>query len=248
LEIDTAINYKQKEFTTEVFSNSICIVAPSFFIDLVEATLNGWSFIEKHSDSIKRDVVVMHKNDSFYIDSIVLDQPKVVDDLLDALNEFFLCLSYLVVNKTKGFKLLHCASYAEADKNIITVGPKNSGKSELILSKAITGKRIYSDDLLLWSTEKGIFISLGLPLRLRRTAISLIKDKSTKEKFLVGKNILYSHRNFFDNAKLGVEFSLDELKVMDRSFKEKDVSIYKLLSCIGPYLISDRFFSHKKYL
>ena len=248
MEIDIATKYKQKEFTAEVFSSLICIVAPSFFIDLVEATLNGWSFTEKKSDFVKRDVVVLYQNDLFHIDSIVLDEPKVVDDFLDALNEFFLCLSYLVVNKTKDFKLLHCASYAEEDKNIITVGPKNSGKSELILSKAITGKRIYSDDLLLWPTKKGVFISLGLPLRLRRTAISLIKDKSIKEKFLIGKNILYSHQKNFDNAKFGTNFSLDELKIMDKSFKEKDVPIYKLLTCIEPYLISDRFFSHKKDL
>ena len=248
MEIDIATKYKQKEFTAEVFSSLICIVAPSFFIDLVEATLNGWSFTEKKSDFVKRDVVVLYQNDLFHIDSIVLDEPKVVDDFLDALNEFFLCLSYLVINKTKDFKLLHCASYAEEDKNIITVGPKNSGKSELILSKATTGKRIYSDDLLLWSTKKGVFTSLGLPLRLRRTAISLIKDKSIKEKFLIGKNILYSHQKKFDNAKFGTNFSLDELKIMDKNFKEKDVPIYKLLSCIEPYLIGDHFFSHKKDL
>ncbi|RUM81012.1 MAG: hypothetical protein DSZ15_00065, partial [Candidatus Thioglobus sp.] len=82
----------------------------------------------------------------------------------------------------------------------------------------------------------------------RRTAISLIKDKSIKEKFLIGKNILYSHQKIFDNAKLGADFSLDELKIMDKDFKEKDVPIYKLLTCIEPYLISDRFFSHKKDL
>ena len=248
MEIDTSTIYKQQKFTTELFSSLICITAPSFFIDLVEATLNGWGFAEKKSNLIKSDIVVLYQNDLFHIDSIVLDEPKVVDDFLDALNEFFLCLSYLVVNKTKDFKLLHCASYAEEDKNIITVGPKNSGKSELILSKAIAGKRIYSDDLLLWSIREGVFISLGLPLRLRKTAVSLIKDKSIKEKFLIGKNILYSHRNFFDNAKLGTSFSLDELKIMDKNFKEKDVPIYKLLTCIEPYLISDRFFSHKKDL
>jgi hypothetical protein len=104
LEIDTSTIYKQQKFTTELFSSLICITAPSFFIDLMKATLNGWGFAEKKSNLIKSDIVVLYQNDLFHIDSTVLDKPKTVDDFLDALNEIFLCLSYLVINKTKTLK------------------------------------------------------------------------------------------------------------------------------------------------
>ena len=146
--VEDSTAHQQKHFTTRVFDGLICITAPISFVELAEATLIGWYFAEQEHHSAKTDIVVSYQGNSFCVDSTILDKPKVVDDLLDALNEFFLCLSYLVANKTQAFGLLHCASYAEAGENIILLGEKKSGKSAKTLSKAISGELIYADDLL----------------------------------------------------------------------------------------------------
>ncbi len=242
--------HQQKYFITRAFDSLISIVAPASFIELAEATLIGWRFVEQKSSLAKNDIIVSYRDNLFHVDSTVLNNPKVVDDLLDALNEFFLCLSYLLANKTQEFGLLHCASYTETGKNIILLGDKKSGKSAKTLSKAIAGELIYADDLLLWHAKRGVFVALGLPLRLRRTMISLIDGDTVKDKFIIGKNILYSHQKFFNNAKLGDEFSLDQLKLMSENFDfaTKDISMYKTLLYLKQHLIADNFLSIKKNL
>jgi hypothetical protein len=242
--------HQQKHFTTRAFDSLICIIAPASFIELAEATLIGWRFVEQKSSLAKSDIIVAYRDNLFHVDSTVLDNPKVVDDLLDALNEFFLCLSYLLANKTQEFSLLHCASYTEAGKNIILLGDKKSGKSAKTLSKTIAGELIYADDLLLWHAKRGIFVALGLPLRLRRTMIPLIDSDTVKDKFIIGKNILYSHQNFFNNAKLGDEFLLDQLKLMSENFDFaiKDIPVYKTLFYLKQHLIAGNFISIKNIL
>lgn len=246
--IRAADKYSKKTFTTRALGGLICAELPVFFIDLIRVTLNGWHFTEVTCCSEQVDIIVSHQKDSFYIDATILDKPKIVDDLLDALNEFFLCLSYLTANKNNCFKLIHCASYVEDDKNIIVIGQKKSGKSELVLSKAISGNLIYADDLLLWNPKKGVFISLGLPLRIRKSSPLLSDHTLIKDKFLIGKNILYSHQKYFNNAKFGVSFSLDRLKTVDKNFKTKNVPIHKILTYLEQHLISDNFTSYKKDL
>ena len=238
---------QQKTFVTEAFEGQFCIVAPVFFMDLVKATLNGWQFAEQSCVSPK-DIVVSYQDEVFHIDATILDEPKVVEDLLDALNEFFLCLSYLLANKNPALKLLHCASYVDANQNVILLGEKRSGKSEQILAKAMAGHKIYADDLLLWHPEKGEFMALGLPLRLRRSAVSLLKDASIKDRFLIGKHILYSHKKYFNRAALGEQFSLDQIKVMNQDFEPVKISIYQFLERLEQSLISDNFLSYKKPL
>ena len=134
------------------------------------------------------------------------------------------------------------------DQNIFLFGQKKSGKSELVLSKAISGNLIYADDLLLWNPKKGVFISLGLPLRIRKSSPLLSDHTLIKDKFLIGKNILYSHQKYFNNAKFGVSFSLDRLKTVDKNFKTKNVPIHKILTYLEQHLISDNFTSYKKDL
>ena len=245
--VETLDQYQQKTVITKVLGVQLCIEAPAFFIKLANATLNGWHFVEQ-SELSARDIVVSYQDKRLQVDATILDKPKVIDDLLDALNEFFLCLSYLLANKNTNLKLLHCASYVEADQNVILLGEKKSGKSEYVLSKAIAGHKIYADDLLLWQPKKSEFIALGLPLRVRRSTTSLANDSAAKDKFLAGKNILYSHKKFFNQAELGEGFLLDQVKLMKDGFIAVNVPIYQFQKQLERHLISDNFISYKKPL
>ena len=244
--VEATEQYLQKIFTTQVLGSHFCIKSPVFFMDLAEATLSGWCFSQQTARSSPADISIAYQDESFYVDASILEAPKVVDDLLDALNEFFLCLSYLTAGKNNTLKLLHCASYVQDRQNIILLGEKNSGKSQQVFTKAMAGYKIYADDLLLWHPKKSEFIALGLPLRLRRSAISLTQDDSIKDRFLIGKHVLYSHKKFFNQALLGERFSIDKIKVMNQSFEPIDIPIHQFLSRLEQSLISDNFLSYKR--
>ena len=161
------------------------------------------------------------------------------------MNEFFLCISYLICLENKNFKLIHCSAFSKDGKNTIVVGKKNSGKSRLIYSKAKSGNLIYADDLLLWSQKDSIFTSIGLPLRLRKTK-ELIESQPVKGKLFFGKNILYSHSRSFDIAPLGVNFELDKVLFIEGGFQTKEIPMFKFFSFLKNYVIDEDFYRLKK--
>jgi hypothetical protein len=164
-------------------------------------------------------------------------------DLLDSLNEFFLQISYLVCTKNNHLRLLHCSSYRDNNENIILVGNKNSGKSRFVQEKAIDNYHIYADDLLIW-TKNTTFVSLGLPLRIRRENIQ--NKQLIKKNFLVGKNILYSHINSFDLAKFGDEFELDKLLLMMPNYSPEKVSLLNTFKVIKKFIIDENLYTIKR--
>jgi hypothetical protein len=216
-----------------------------FFFDLTKATLNGWSFTAISDQLNSSDIIVSFKDEKYIINSIILSKPKIVNDFLDALNEFFLCISYFICYKNKNFKLLHCSAFSENGKNIIVTGAKKSGKSRLVYSKAKSGNLIYADDLLLWSHRDSVFTSIGLPLRLRR-ARELIENQPVKGKFLFGKNILYSHNSHFNIAPLGMSFELDKVLFMEDNFQAKDIPIFKFFNFLKDYIIDEDLYKLEK--
>ena len=244
--VEEADKYQASIFVVEIFDGQICIKSPAFFIELAQATLSGWRFAKDAPCSKDLDVSISYQDDLFCVDASILDKPKQTQDLLDALNEFFLCLSYLLANKNPKLKLLHCASYVESGENVILLGEKNSGKSDKTLSIALGGDKIYADDLLLWSVKTSEFIALGLPLRLRRSTALFDKDDSIRDKFLMGKHILYSHKKYFNQAVLGEHFLLDKIQLMEKGFALNNIPIHKFQSQLEQFLISDKFISYKR--
>lgn len=244
--VTTTQGHQQNTFITKALDTTICIYAPIFFIELAKNTLSGWSFKSIQPNSTEIDISISYQNKVYCLDSVILNKNKNFNDLLDALNEFFLLLSYLIAGRNKTLKLIHCASYQEDGTNIILLGEKHSGKSEQILKKALSDCKVYADDLLFWNPKDSKFIALGLPLRLRRTAISLIKDASIKDKFFKGKHILYSHKNFFNQSALEDYFLLDKIKIMNNQYISNDIPIYKFQKYLEKYLIGNNLISYKR--
>lgn len=244
--VETTDKHQQYTFVTKALDTSICVVAPIFFIELAKTTLTGWQFKQTQPNSQEVDISINYHKMDYCLDSVILNNAKNYGDLLDALNEFFLLLSYLIASRNETLKLIHCASYHENGANIVLLGKKHSGKSEQTLKKASSGCKIYADDLLFWNPKDGKFIALGLPLRLRRTATSLTKETSIKNKFFKGKNILYSHKKYFNLATLGEYFLLDKLKVLDEKFITTNVPFYKFQKYLENYLIGSQHISYKR--
>lgn len=192
------------------------------------------------------DIEVLFSNDTFVIESIIDNKPKIRFDIIDALNEFFLYFSYRIVSKTKfKYRLIHCSAFQENNKNTIIIGEKRAGKSQLVLNKAQSDTLILADDLILWNTEKSNFVALGLPIRLRKTPHNLRQIEKLKSSFLIGKYIMYSHNSLFNIAQLGEAFLLDKVSRLNTDHKLKKVSIFSSTKVIKTGLINKNLSTKK---
>lgn len=193
---------------------SITVQAPLFFRDLLEQTLTGWEISIFDTPNRPR-IMVLFENGRFTIKTDLIKPVPSRSDLIDTLNEFFLCLAYLSVTKIKGAKLLHCAAFNEDKKNVVVFGKKNAGKSSLVLSKAQAGATILADDLLIWLPKSATVKCVGLPIRMRRPVVGLNKTSSDKPQFIAGKQIAYAQKNVFKIAGAGDAFTPDTICELD---------------------------------
>ncbi len=107
---------------------------PSFFYELLRQTLTGWCFSPWFDYSSVEVTVTLEKN-CFNITTQLARTVPVRSDLIDALNEFFLCLAYLLTSKKNGAHLLHCAAFEESGVYSVVFGKKKAGKSSLVFKK-----------------------------------------------------------------------------------------------------------------
>ncbi|MDV7270595.1 hypothetical protein RYZ20_06750 [Thioclava sp. A2] len=222
------------------------VVCPEFFATLLQATLNGWAITlaPEHHHSV--DILVAYEDEVFQIDALVLDAPRQHRDMIDTLNEFFLCLSYLLCAAKPSTILLHCAAFVEGSQNHIVVGEKNRGKSTLVYQKAAGGTKILADDLLLWDVPEGVFMTLGLPLRMRRPLFGLAEHPDHKQKFLAGRSIAYSRAGGFNIAGVGECFALDALFELSQERVAQKVNLLKLRPALKKFSIAPTFSTLKK--
>lgn len=222
------------------------VVCPDHFTALLQATLNGWRITPATTPHDHVDILVSYENEIFQIDATVLDAHRRHLDMIDTLNEFFLCLVYLLCAHKTGSILLHCAAFVAGRKNHIIVGQKNRGKSTLVYQKAAEGARILADDLLLWDVPNGLFMTLGLPLRMRRPLYGIAEHPSHRQKFLAGRAIAYSRAGGFNIAPVGEYFALDALFELSPERVAKKLSLLKLRPTLREFRIADGFSSLKK--
>ena len=100
-----AIETKDKKdemlFVLEGAGVDFKVKAPSFFYELLRQTLTGWCF-SPWFDYSSVEVTVTLENNCFNITTQLARTVPVRSDLIDALNEFFLCLAYLLTSKKMG--------------------------------------------------------------------------------------------------------------------------------------------------
>ena len=215
------------------------IKAPSFFYELLRQTLNGWRFLP-WADHSSLDVDVTIEDGQFNIATDLARKVPIRDDLIDALNEFFLCLAYLLTSKTKGACLLHGAAFEESGLYSIVFGKKKAGKSSLIFQKAKDGATILADDLMIWRPKSAEVVCIGLPLRMRRPVVGLTDRGDGRPQFFAGKQTAYTQKDVFRVAAVGQSFTPDRIyRLVDR--KLAPVSFIQWPKVIAEHTISDHF-------
>lgn len=218
---------------------SITVQAPLFFHDLLKQTLAGWKIINLNTPN-RPMIMVLFEDSRFIIETDLIKPAPARSDLIDTLNEFFLCLAYLSVTKIKGAKLLHCAAFNEDKKNVVVFGKKNAGKSSLVLSKAQAGATILADDLLIWLPKSATVKCVGLPIRMRRPVVGLNKTSSDKPQFIAGKQIAYAQKNVFKIAGAGDAFTPDTICELDER-EMTPVPFRRWPQIIAKHTISDEY-------
>lgn len=239
--------HQPQRWTISTKKWSITLLCPRYFAGLLAQTLTGWTITETHSDNRAMITVRLSEN-TYLVDADVLESVQIHHDIIDALNEVLVCLSYTVTNQTKGAVLLHCAAYGTNNACQIIVGEKNSGKSTVAYHHACSGQSIAADDLLIWIPRQGVFCTLGLPIRMRRPVLSPSGALADAGKFFAGAHIAYSRTDAFDIMPAGQTLLLDQLYTLGPNHEARNVPVLKITSTLKRHLIDDRFTNIKKQL
>ena len=233
------MTYDHSENTSiilEAINQNLTVSVPKIFTDLLNCTLTGWSLLP-NTNSKQADITVTHHNNQFIFETILAKSVPSHTDLIDTLNELFLCIAYIVTNKIRGAKLLHCAAFKDNDENVIIFGRKKAGKSSLALKKVQSDAILFADDLLLWIPRSAQFICLGLPIRMRRPIHNINENIP---QFIAGKQTAYAHKNAFRVAEAGFTFTPDQILLIDCN-EIIPMSLLKWPKLIAQYTISDDF-------
>lgn len=238
-----AIETKDKKdemlFVLEGAGVDFKVKAPSFFYELLRQTLKGWCF-SPWFDYNSVEVNVTLENECFNITTHLARTVPLRSDLIDALNEFFLCLAYLLTSKKNGAHLLHCAAFEESGVYSVVFGKKKAGKSSLVFQKAKDGATILADDVMIWLPKSAEVICIGLPLRLRRPVVGIPDNDCGRPQFFAGKQTAYAQKDVFRIAEAGKSFTPDRIyRLIDQ--KLAPVSLIRWPKVIAEHTISDQF-------
>lgn len=224
---------------------SVGIACPGFFRSLLEHTLNGWVY-EACADMEAVDIHVAWDGEGYDIDSVVLVERQRYTDMIAALNEVFLSLSYILTARTPEAVLLHCAAFDDRGRHHLIVGEKGAGKSTLVTGQAVSGARIYADDMVVYFPKTASCMAIGLPMRLRRPVQSPLKEQITPEDFFAGQTLAYSKAGAFDIAPAGQRFELDRILVLEAGGKKRSVSLFRSAKTLQSYKIGSLYTTLKK--
>ena len=229
----------QDNFVLRGLSQNIIISSPRFFRNLLEQTLTGW-LISSEIENRDADINITIKNDKYVFNTALLRQVPEHSDLIDALNELFLCICYNITSRLNKARLVHCAGFVENNIQTLIFGRKKAGKSSLVLKKARHGATILADDLLIWLPNKTEFLCLGLPIRMRRPLIGWQEQSQSKSEFIAGKRTAYAQKDVFRIKSIGVSFVPEKIFVIEnRSLIP--VPFVKWPKIISHHTISDKY-------
>lgn len=239
------LDHSQQNWTLSGAGFTINIACPKYFAALLAETLNGW-LIKVSTNPSKPEIIVARQNDGYFVDALVLTNPEHHSSIVGTLNEFYVNLAYLISSYTPEAVLLHCAAYQENNRNIILIGEKNSGKSSAVFQNALNGKVILADDLLLWRPDTAEFMTLGLPIRLRRPIVNPTNFEVSGKSFFASNGLAYSRVGTFKVAPVGVHFLLDELRRLSTNYKTEPVNLLRITKTLKSHLIGPDFVTIKK--
>lgn len=226
---------------------SLRLHCPQFFANLMAQTLVGWS-IAPAQPGDGYDITLSYYGARYTIDSIMLDAPRDYGDMIDALNEVFLCLSYHVAANTPDAVLIHCAAFEQNRTSSLIIGRKGAGKSSLMFEKAAAGARIFADDLLLYFPTQARCMALGLPLRLRRPVPAPLRDILNVDGFFAGARLAYSKQGTYDVAPMGDTFFLDQIVALHGVGDQRVVPLRQSAAALAEYRIGAHYATVKKPL
>jgi hypothetical protein len=225
--------------------HSLRLHCPQFFANLMAQTLVGWS-IAPAQPGDGYDVTLSYDGMRYAIDSVMLDAPRDYGDMIDALNEVFLCLSYHVAANTPEAVLIHCAAFEQDRTCSLIIGRKGAGKSSLMFEKAVAGARIFADDLLVYFPAQARCMALGLPLRLRRPVPAPLRDILNVDGFFAGARLAYSKQGTYAVAPMGDSFLLDQIVALHGVGDQRVVPLRQSAAALAEYRIGAHYATLKK--
>lgn len=218
---------------------NITVSAPLFFFQLLQQTLNGWEGVSVLFCE-EPDIDVQTKGDQFILKTVLERSVPARKDIIDILNEFFLCLAYLMTAKIEVAKLVHCAAFSQDEKKIVIFGNKKAGKSSKVFEHAEAGAEILADDLLVWLPKRAEFMCIGLPLRMRRPVLGLDQIGSEKKRFIAGRQTAYAHKDAFFVRPAGWSFVPDKIYRLENR-RMVSIPFLKWPKIIENHLISSEY-------
>jgi hypothetical protein len=243
----SGIIYPRTSWALRSKNSEILISCPQFFANLMAQTLVGWS-IAPAQPGDGYEITLSYDGARYTIDSIMLDAPRDYSDMIDALNEVFLCLSYHVAANTPDAVLIHCAAFEQDRTCSLIIGRKGAGKSSLMFEKAAAGARIFADDLLLYFPAQARCMALGLPLRLRRPVPAPLRGSLNVDGFFAGARLAYSKRDTYDVAPMGDTFFLDQIVALHGVGDQRVMPLRQSAAALTEYRIGAHYVTVKKPL
>lgn len=216
---------------------NVLIKAPDIIHKLLSLTLSGWTY-KKLIVNDYFELNVSLQNSKYHIISNLAYVPTPRSDLVDTLNEIFLCLCYMLTAKNRDSLLIHCAAFYENDRNSVILASKKSGKSTLVLDKSQQGFSILADDLAIWFPTQGELMCLGLPIRMRRPIPAEFHLKG--QDFIAGKNIAYSKATSVKCFQVGHLFVPDKIMTLNNRVT-KSISFWRWPSMLNAFAIDDAY-------
>lgn len=239
------LNHSPENWRMEGGGHCVFARCPRYFAGILSKILNGWSITEACYENMC-DLSATYIDGKYRIDSIVLHEPEMHADIMNALNEFLANLAYIASGTTQGALLVHCAGFYEHEKMNIVVGAKNQGKSALMYKKAREGAEIIADDLMIWAPKVGKFFALGFPLRLRRPVLTVDGVPANPDNFFAGSGIAYSKNHAYKIAQVGKPFLLDQLWKINDQFMLNPVSLLQTSGTLKKFIIGAEYTTIRK--
>ena len=224
MEVNEQIERRTVDLTYPSLNFTLSINLPVIIFKLLDATFPHCKTTKDAQDIGDWRLIEVAYEDKKY----VVKGPNYIShphkDLVNTLNELFICVAFTIAHNFNHMRLMHCAAYANSKEAVLLFGKRKSGKSTLVTKKALADYKVYGDDICLWSTKGERIISLGFPIRRRRPVFYEENNQSYNDCFIAGHSLAYSRKNCFRLASPGESIEPTEVYELTRGFQEATVA------------------------